>query len=109
MMKGTNIQDFIVSLPDDEQEAINAEYLNLKAEYMMLQEIRKFAGLSQTQLANILEMDQSNLSKLEKRGDVYVSTLRRYIEAVGGKLHVMATLPGKPLVELTGFSSLTTE
>ena len=108
MMKGTNIQDFIANLPEDEQDAINAEYSTLKVEYMVLQEIRKISGLSQAQLANVLKMDQSNLSKLEKREDVYISTLRRYIEAVGGKLHIMAALPNKPLVELTGFSSLRT-
>lgn len=104
MMKGTTIDDFIASLPQDEQRVIEQEYQELRGEYLALQELRKVMGLSQEQLADILEMNQGNLSKLEKRTDVHVSTLRRYVEALGGKLHIMAALPGKPLIELTSLS-----
>jgi hypothetical protein len=49
-------------------------------------------------------MDQSNLSKLEKRADLLLSTLRRYIEAMGGSLHLVAQFPERPPVEIVGFS-----
>lgn len=99
-MKGTHINDFIASLPQAEQEAIEDEYQKLHTEYVALQDLRKATGISQEQLADIMETNQGNLSKLERRTDVHVSTLRRYIEALGGRLHIMASLPDKPLVEL---------
>ena len=107
MMNGINLDDFITSLPQDEQKAIETEYLELRAENLALQEIRKAVGLSQEQLADILEMNQGNLSKLEKRTDIHVSTLRRYVEALGGTLHIMAALPNRPMIELSGLSGST--
>jgi len=55
-----------------------------------LHELRRARELSQATLAQLLEMDQGNLSKLEQRTDMYVSTLRRYVEAMGGELDVVA-------------------
>jgi DNA-binding transcriptional regulator YiaG len=58
-----------------------------------LAEIRKARELSQQQLAETLEMPQGNISKLERRADMYVSTLRRYIQAMGGDLDIVARFP----------------
>lgn len=55
-----------------------------------LHELRRARELSQATLAELLEMDQGNLSKLEQRTDMYVSTLRRYVEALGGELEIVA-------------------
>lgn len=104
MMTGTNLDDFIATLPQDEQRAIEQEYQEVRGEYLALQELRQVMGMTQEQLADVLEMNQGNLSKLEKRTDVHLSTLRRYVEALGGKLHIMAALPGKPLIELSSLS-----
>lgn len=103
-MTGTNLDDFIATLPQDEQRAIEQEYQEVRGEYLALQELRQVMGMTQEQLADVLEMNQGNLSKLEKRTDVHLSTLRRYVEALGGKLHIMAALPGKPLIELSSLS-----
>ena len=103
-MKGIDLHDFIASLPDDERDAVEREYQDARMEYFALQELRKVTGMSQEQLADVLCMNQGNVSKLEKRTDVHVSTLRRYVEALGGRLHIMAALPGKPLIELSGLS-----
>lgn len=100
-MRARHINDIIATLPQAEQEAIDTEHQRLRKEYVALQEIRKLAGLSQEQLAKALDMNQGNLSKLEQRSDVRVSTLRRYVEAAGGTLHIMAALPDQPLVEIT--------
>jgi len=60
---------------------------------MLLAEIRKLAGLTQEQLADVLGITQPSLSKLENQDDMQVSTLRRLIEALGGQLEIIAHLP----------------
>lgn len=60
---------------------------------MPLQELRRARALSQATLAESMEMDQGNISKLEQRTDMYISTLRRYIEAMGGSLEIVARFP----------------
>ena len=62
-------------------------------EEMPLQELRQARQYSQESLASALETSQSSISKLERRVDVYVSTLRRYIESMGGELEIIATFP----------------
>ncbi|HTV07311.1 MAG TPA: hypothetical protein VME86_18215 [Acidobacteriaceae bacterium] len=51
---------------------------------MPLQQLRNGREMKQARLAGVLEMDQDNISKLEKRTDMHLSTLRSYIEAMGG-------------------------
>lgn len=62
-------------------------------EEMPLQELRQARQYSQESLASALETSQSSISKLERRVDVYVSTLRRYIQSMGGELEIIATFP----------------
>lgn len=60
---------------------------------MPLQELRKARELSQVQLAKALETSQSEVSKIERRTDLYVGMLRSYIEAMGGQLELIARFP----------------
>jgi transcriptional regulator with XRE-family HTH domain len=60
---------------------------------MPLHELRQARELSQEALAEALDTSQSSISKLERRVDVYVSTLRRYIESMGGELDIIARFP----------------
>jgi transcriptional regulator with XRE-family HTH domain len=60
---------------------------------MPLQELRQARQMSQEALAAALDTSQSSISKLERRVDVYVSTLRRYIESMGGELDIIARFP----------------
>ena len=62
-------------------------------EEMPLQQLRNARQMTQTRLAELLEMDQGNVSKLEQRTDMYLSTLRSYIEAMGGVLEIRAHFP----------------
>jgi DNA-binding XRE family transcriptional regulator len=62
-------------------------------EEMPLYELRQAHGLSQTTIANILEVRQPSIAKMEKSVDMYISTLRNYIEAMGGALHITAAFP----------------
>ena len=60
---------------------------------MPLQELRRVRALSQEQLARTLGIKQASVSKLERRTDMYIQTLRNYIEAVGGQLEITAKFP----------------
>lgn len=60
---------------------------------MPLQELRHARNLSQEQLAQTLEVKQAAVSKLEKRTDMYISTLRNFIKAMGGDLEIIAKFP----------------
>lgn len=60
---------------------------------MPLQELRRARALSQEELARTLGIKQASVSKLERRTDMYIQTLRNYIEAVGGQLEITAKFP----------------
>lgn len=60
---------------------------------MPLQELRRARGLSQKTLADILGVQQPAIAKMEKRTDMYLSTLRSHIEAMGGELDIIAHFP----------------
>lgn len=60
---------------------------------MALDELREARKLTQTQLGTLLQVDQGSVSKMERRTDMYISTLRSYIEAMGGALHIRAVFP----------------
>lgn len=61
---------------------------------MDLRTLRESAGRTQTELAEVAKLAQPELSKIERRGDHLVSTLRRYIEGLGGKLEINAVFDG---------------
>src|ERR1700733_6914939 len=60
---------------------------------MPLQELRQAHQMSQERMAEILNTKQANVSRMERRTDMYISTLRSYIEAMGGKLDIIAKFP----------------
>ncbi|NEP60393.1 MAG: helix-turn-helix transcriptional regulator [Symploca sp. SIO2G7] len=99
------MKDFIASLPAERQQRIKERSEELLQEHMALQELRKAMAFTQEQIAQELGMDQGNLSKLERRTDLMLSTLRRYIEAMGGSLRIIAEFPEKPPIEVTGFEN----
>ncbi|EPA97868.1 Helix-turn-helix domain protein [compost metagenome] len=73
---------------------------------MTLQELRKGLNLTQEAMADLLDIKQGNVSKVEKRTDMLISTLREYVEAMGGTLELVARLPGRSPVKLEGFRDL---
>ena len=58
-----------------------------------LQELRKARSLTQAEIGKLLGMDQSEVSRLEQRTDLLLSTLKRYVAATGGELHLVVTYP----------------
>lgn len=72
---------------------------------MPLNELRQARGLSQKMLADLLQVQQPSIAKLEKRTDMYLSTLRSHIEAMGGQLEVVARFPDGA-VKIRNFSEI---
>ena len=75
---------------------------------MNLAEVRRALKLSQQEIALTLQIGQGSVAKLEKRTDMYVSTLRRFIEAMGGELEIVARFPDHA-VKIKNFSDLDEE
>ncbi len=77
------------SMPVESQQRA-AELTKVMMQEMPLQELRQARGLSQKVMAELLHVQQPAIAKLEKRTDMYLSTLCSHIEAVGGQLDVIA-------------------
>lgn len=106
MTKGTILKELWDNLPEERKERIQARADTLETQYLTLQELRKEAGLTQAELSEMLHMPQSNLSRLEHNSDMLLSTLRAYVEAMGGTLNLTVELPDMPPVALAGFGDL---
>lgn len=74
-------------------EARTRTYRRLMEAEMRLNELRRRRGLSQAQIAAALEVSQPNVSRIEQEDDLYLSTLARYVAALGGSLEVRAVFP----------------
>ncbi len=81
----------------------------LIAEEMSLQDLRKARKQTQVRVAKRLGINQENVSRIEKRSDLLLSTLRGYVQAMGGKLSLVAEFPDRPPVTLTGIAALDKE
>ena len=84
--------DLRAKMSPESQARIEAKAQILFAE-MPLNELRQARGLSQKMLAELLHVQQPSIAKMEKRTDMYISTLRSHIEAMGGQLEVVARFP----------------
>ncbi len=69
-----------------------------------LTELRRSLDLTQREIAQKLRCGQDSVSRVERRGDVKLSTLQAYIEALGGRLSLTVTLPDRQQIELVGFA-----
>ncbi len=101
-----NSLDYIKKLPKAEQRAIAKRAAELLAEEATLQELRKARKQSQARVARKLNVNQAAVSKIERRADMYVSTLRSYVEAMGGSLEIVAQFPGSAPVRISQFEGL---
>ena len=78
----------------------------LVAREMSLQELRHAVSKTQKTVARTLNMGQDGVSRLEKRSDLLLSTLRNYVEAVGGNLTLVAQFPDKEPIAIGGFGEI---
>lgn len=87
-----NFKELQESMSPERRARVEAR-VNEALKTLALDELREARKLTQTQLATLLEVDQGSVSKMERRTDMYISTLRSYIEAMGGALHIRAVFP----------------
>lgn len=92
------------AMTPEAQAQVEAKAQAMLAE-MPLNELRQARGLSQKMLAEVLHVQQPSIAKLEKRTDMYISTLRSHIEAMGGQLEVVARFPDGA-VRISNFAEL---
>lgn len=85
------------------RDRVGKRGLELLAEYDSLQALRKASDLTQVAVAEKLGVSQARLSKLEQGTDMYISTLRDYIAALGGTLQITAEFPEHPPIFLRSF------
>ncbi len=102
----TTLKEKIAQLDPDHQAEIAAEFERSHAEYLTLKDLRKARKLTQVRLAETLGQKQASIAKLEKRTDLLLSTLRRYIEGMGGKLNLSVEFPDRPPVLLDGIGEV---
>ena len=100
----TRINDLVAKWPEEEQEAIKKRTAELSGE-LTLRKLRQAREQSQEVVAKKLHIKQAAVSKLERRTDMYLSTLRGFIEALGGKLEIIARFPNQT-VRITQFEAL---
>lgn len=75
----------------------------MRAEEMSLAQIRKARAITQSTLAQRLGKSQALVSHIESAGDLFISTLRKQVEALGGELDIRANFPDMPAVSIAGF------
>lgn len=97
-----NMSDVRAALSPERRAAIAARTAALIDEVEGLKAFRQLAERSQEQLAETLGIKQPSVAKIEKQTDLYLSTLRRFVEAAGGRLELRVELPGKGVLHLTG-------
>jgi Helix-turn-helix domain len=97
---GRNLNEIIAKLPPERQERIEARYQELRQEVESLRELRQIAGKAQLDTATSPKIKQPSVSKIEKQTDMYLSTLRSYVEAIGGELELVVKLPKRPALRL---------
>jgi hypothetical protein len=97
---GRTLSEIMNALPKRRRERIDARYRELKNEVESLSELRKLAGKAQAEIATTLRIKQPSVSKIEKQTDMYLSTLRSYVEAIGGELDLVVRLPSRRAMRL---------
>ncbi len=105
-MKIVTLREEIASLPEDRRKEVEKLADALIAEEMTLRDLRKARNQTQARVAEKLGINQENVSRIEQRSDLLISTLSGYVEAMGGTLNLVAEFPDRPPVTLSGIAAL---
>ena len=100
----TNVDDVIKKLSPAQRKNVEARAAESIAEEMTLRELRHARQLTQVKMAKKLGVTQDSVSRLEKRSNLLLSTLRKTIEAMGGNLSLVAKFPDRAPVVLSGIT-----
>src|SRR5664279_1012104 len=96
-----NLDEILNEMSPERRARIDQLAEEMRTE-MNLREVRRLRKLTQARLSKKLKIGQEGVSRIEKRTDLYLSTLRSYIEGVGGELTLMVRFPDQPPVFLAG-------
>src|SRR5881392_1790513 len=96
-----NIHDKVGKLNSIQRKKVEARATELIAEEMSLRDLRKARKLTQARLAKTLGIAQDSVSRLEKRSDLLLSTLRKTVKAMGGDVRIIAEFPDRAPVLLS--------
>lgn len=99
-----NVEEKISKLSPAQRKKVEGRAAELIAEEMTLRELRKARTLTQVRMARQLGITQDSVSRLEKRSDLLLSTLRKTVEAMGGNLSLVAQFPDRAPVVLAGIA-----
>ena len=105
----SNLEQIRKQLSPTRRKKIEARAAQLIGEEMTLQELRRARKLTQVRMGKALGIGQDGISRLEKRSDLLLSTLKKAIEAMGGNLSLIAEFPDREPVVLSGISAPETE
>jgi transcriptional regulator with XRE-family HTH domain len=100
------LEQKLKELSPKRQAKIKARTRELVAREMSLRELRHAVNKTQKTVARILNTGQEGVSRLEKRSDLLLSTLRSYVEAVGGSLTLVAQFPDQEPVAIGGLGDI---
>ena len=103
---GRTHEEIMASLPKERRERIEANAAEMIREVEGRKALRKLAARCQDQLMHSLGVKQPSVLKIERQTDLYLSTLRRFVEAAGGTLELRVELPGTGVMRLTGMGEL---
>ena len=98
----TNFSEIIEKMSPERRKKIEARAAELIAEELTRQQLRRARKLTQVKVAKKLGITQDSVSRLEKRSDLLLSTLRKTVEAMGGTLSLVAEFPDRAPVVLSG-------
>ena len=98
------LKDKMKELSPAQRKKVEARAAELIAEEMTLRELRHARKLTQVKMAKKLGVTQDSVSRLEKRSDLLLSTLRKTVEAMGGNLSLVAEFPDRAPVILSGIA-----
>ena len=87
------LDQIVAELPTERRAKVTARTKQLIAEEIALRHLRRARDLTQQRMAELLRLDQGSVSKIESRSDMMLSTLRSYVEAMGGSLRLIAEFP----------------
>ena len=100
------LNDKMAEFSESRRQKIDARAAELAAEEMSLRDLRRAHRLTQACVGKALKIGQDGVSRLEQRSDLLISTLRNYVEAMGGDLQLVARFPDRPAVAVTGLAGI---
>jgi len=103
------LDDKMKKLSPARRKKVEARAAKLIAQEMSLRDLRKALSLTQERLAERLKVSQDRISRMERRTDLLISTLRRHVAAMGGNLSLVAEFPDREPVILAGFANMDAE